>query len=394
MAKVFDWKSSEVQRDIVHIVVQAIVEGKLVVLPTETAYHVVCSALNDDAVRQANALRLSGKVASPSLLTRSAEESFDFSPGMSRIARRAVYRGWPGPLVLELPVAITAEQAEHVASDISVVNQLPQESQSLLVNDGFLAQRVVPHPIVIDAMRLTPGPLLAFPCIDSEGNSIASAAAADDSVGESSAVVVDDGATHFGGFATRIRVDGSDCHLLDAGVIDAEIRHRLFQFVMLIVCTGNTCRSPMAEVLMRKQLSERFPDAFEDPSKIHVSSAGVSAFPGGPASTEAQVVMEKCGLSLRDHQSRTVTEQAVRNADLILAMTSSHRAALLSQFPEAENKVHLLGGDGQDVADPFGGTEAIYRECADQIDRFVEAWVKRVNESWFPNWLPQNQNAS
>lgn len=387
MAKSFDWKSSTDQRDIVHIVVQTLVEGRLAVLPTETAYHVVCSALQGEAVRQLNSLLLSKKVASPSLLVRDSAESFDYSPGMSRVARRAAYRGWPGPLVLELPIDLNAEQLEQFSGNVSLVHRLPEEAKSLLVSDGHIAQRVVPHPVVAEAMNLTPGPLIAAPCIGEGKASISNAAFAKESLDEHCTVVVDDGDTHFGGFAMRVRVSGGSCDVKEFGVIEPDMRDRLFELIVLIVCTGNTCRSPMAEVLMKKRLAERFPDAFANQqSRIHVSSAGLNAFPGGPASSEAQLVMEKCGLNLGSHQSRTVTEQGLRQADLVLTMTNGHRNAILNQFPELEDKVHLLSGGREDVSDPFGGPESVYAACAEQIDGFIEKWVDRIDDSWMPTW--------
>ncbi|MFK7737232.1 MAG: Sua5/YciO/YrdC/YwlC family protein [Pirellulaceae bacterium] len=387
MAKSFDWKSSTDQRDIVHIVVQTLVEGRLAVLPTETAYHVVCSALQGEAVRQLNSLLLSNRVSSPSLLIRDPEETFDYSPGMSRIARRAAYRGWPGPLVLELPVELNAEQFEQFSGNVSLVHRLPEEAKSLLLSDGYLAQRVVPHPVVAEAMTLTPGPLIAAPCVSGDNESISNAVQAKQALDEHCTVIVDDGDTHFGGFAMRVRVSDSTCDVKECGVIEPDMRDRLFELIVLIVCTGNTCRSPMAEVLMKKRLAERFPDAFANQeSQIHVSSAGLNAFPGGPASSEAQLVMDKCGLDLGKHQSRTVTEQGLRQADLVLTMTNGHRNAILNQFPDLESKVHLLSGGREDVSDPFGGTESVYAACAEQIDGFVEKWVERIDDSWVPTW--------
>ena len=136
MGKQLAWKDSGDQRDIVHLVVQGLVEGHLVILPTETTYQVVASALNEAAVGQLTELVQAGLVSDPCLLLRSAEESFDYSPGMSRVARRAVYRGWPGPLVLQLPTGVNAAQGQFVDEDVSLVNRLPEVSQSVLLTEN------------------------------------------------------------------------------------------------------------------------------------------------------------------------------------------------------------------------------------------------------------------
>lgn len=387
MAKLLDWKNSEDQRDIVHLVVQALVEGRLVALPTETAYHVVCSALNENAVSNVKKLLGERKVDSPSMLLRSAEEAFDYSPGMSCVARRAVYRGWPGPLVLELPIRPSSAQGKHVEEDISLAHRLPNVAKEILLTDDFLAQRVVPHAAIVEAMRLTPGPMIAAPCVNDDGSFISSPTEAEQAVGNECTVLVDDSETHFGGNATRIRVDENQCRILSTGVIEPDKRERLFHLAILLVCTGNTCRSPMAEVLLKDLIKKKFPAQADSGNKlVHVASAGLSAFPGGPASVEAQTVMEKRGLSLRNHQSNALSEHSLKNADLVLTMTSGHRNAILDQLPEYESKIHLLSSGTGDVSDPFGGSESLYAECASQIEEYLQAWLGKLDERWFPVW--------
>lgn len=392
MAKLLDWKNGEDQRDIVHLVVQALVEGHLVAVPTETAYHVMASALNVSASEKMNELVGEGKLDPPSLLLRSSEESFDYSPDMSRIARRAVYRGWPGPLVLELPTTSSASRGAQTQSEVSLVHRLPKVSQQLLITDDYLPQRVVPHALVAEAMRLVPGPMIAAPCLTNDSkpdalSSISRPADADARIGEDCTFLVDDGETHFGGSATRIRVNGNRCEIRNEGVIEADRRKRLFHCVILLVCTGNTCRSPMAEVLLKDLLQKAFPElASQFQDLIHVASGGLSAFPGGPASPEAQAVMQRRGLNLKNHQSCSVTEQSLRNADLVLTMTQGHRRAILENLPDLESKIHLLSGEHSDVSDPFGGPESLYAECADQIEQYLQRWVSKIDESWFPDW--------
>ena len=67
-------------------------------------------------------------------------------------------------------------------------------------------------------------------------------------------------------------------------------------------------------------------------------------------------------------------------------MTRSHRQAILEQLPRIESKVHLVSGTAADVTDPFGGSQAVYVACADQIDAFLEQWNRRLDDSLFPVW--------
>jgi protein-tyrosine-phosphatase/tRNA A37 threonylcarbamoyladenosine synthetase subunit TsaC/SUA5/YrdC len=378
MPNTLDWKSSGDPRDLVHIAVQALVEGRLVALPAETAYHVFASGLRPKAVAQLTSLAKSGKSRRPCVFLRSPQEALDYSPRLSVVAARLVSRGWPGPLVLELPADDEHSLAANLAAEVR---------SDLLIDGKFLPQRVAAHEAIVQAMRLLPGPLVAASMTNAEGQAICSGKEASRVAGDQVAAVIDDGATHYGGFATAVRVEGEKCYLTAPGVLDLETVQRLSQFIVLLVCTGNTCRSPMAETIFRNLLSQRFPDLFQDPfPAATIASAGLSAFPGGPASTEAILVMKKRGLNLQNHQSHSITERSLRHADLILTMTQSHRSAILERMPSLAAKTHLLSGSNSDVSDPFGGDESLYEACADQIENYLRGWLNVIEESWFPRW--------
>ncbi|MCA9133652.1 MAG: Sua5/YciO/YrdC/YwlC family protein [Planctomycetales bacterium] len=378
MASTLDWKSSEDPRDIVHIAVQALVEGRLVAFPAETAYHVFASGLKPDAVSSLTALAAEHRTRTPCIFLRSPQEALDYSPTLSRVASRLVHRGWPGPLVLELPAD----------GEGSLVGNLPAAvRQQLLVEGRYLPQRVAAHEAIVQAMRLLPGPLVAASMIDPQGQAICCGREAASAAGAAVVAVVDDGRTHYGGFASSVRVDGRLCQVTAPGVVDQEALHRLSQLIVLLVCTGNTCRSPMAETILRDMLTRRYPQLFNGQMPpASILSAGLSAFPGGPASPEAVSVLKKRGLNLSAHQSRSLTERSLKHADLILTMTQSHRTAIVERMPQLSGRVHLLSGGKNDVADPFGGPEAGYAACADQIEGYLQGWLDQMEESWFPQW--------
>ncbi|MEE9405027.1 MAG: low molecular weight protein arginine phosphatase [Algisphaera sp.] len=127
---------------------------------------------------------------------------------------------------------------------------------------------------------------------------------------------------------------------------------------ILLVCTGNTCRSPMAEVIAC--------DLFKDQPGVVVGSAGVSAGLGGMATVEAVTAMAELGLDLKAHRSRPLTNAMVDEADHVLTMTQSHRAMVVGAIPSAESKTAVLDED-MDVQDPIGGTLEDYRATAEQI---------------------------
>jgi protein-tyrosine phosphatase len=140
--------------------------------------------------------------------------------------------------------------------------------------------------------------------------------------------------------------------------------------ILLFICTGNTCRSPMAEALCKARLADRLGCAIEDLEArgFVVISAGLSAIEGQPAASHAAEVVRTRGGSLRSHASRRITPELVHHADAIITMTRDHRDTLLAHAPEAADRVRLLDPLGDDVDDPIGADRATYLRTADAIE--------------------------
>jgi protein-tyrosine phosphatase len=169
---------------------------------------------------------------------------------------------------------------------------------------------------------------------------------------------------------------------LREGVVAEATLRRLASVMIVFVCTGNTCRSPMAELLMRstiaKQLNCRL-DQLEDRG-ILVISAGIAAAPGCPPSSEAVQVMRDYGLDLAPHEAQPLTEPLVRHADLILTMTQSHLQSIVERWPNAAERTRMLLPEGSDVSDPIGQTVGAYRHCAEQISAAVKEHAERLRQ--------------
>ncbi len=131
---------------------------------------------------------------------------------------------------------------------------------------------------------------------------------------------------------------------------------------VLFVCTGNTCRSPMAACLFNA-FCERQGDG-----KYHAVSAGLQAFPGEPASNGALRAMERRGLNLQEHRAQPVTEALVSNACLIVCMSKAHADALRIRFPLYTDRVCTFSAT---IPDPFGGDDTVYEQTAQTLEAEV-----------------------
>jgi protein-tyrosine phosphatase len=367
---ILDLKKIHDPNDAVHRAVQALAEGKIVGLPTETVYGLAVSGLCPEAVMRLSDHKARDPNRPLAIAVKSADDALDYVPHMSPLGRRLARRCWPGPLTIVFP---------EIGSD-SIISQLPKEVQQRIAGDGSVGIRVPAHPVFLSVLRFCRGPVVLTSANVFGEPEPQDAQQVLQGVGPVIDMLVDDGPCRFGQPSTIVRVDDDRCTILREGVIARKTLRRMANFNILLVCTGNTCRSPMAECLMKEALARQYDCKVEQLAErgIMVASAGVAAQEGSRASREAVTAMAERHLDLSLHESQPVTETLVQSADLILTMTQNHRQALLNYFPLAAGRTHVLSTNGEDVGDPIGGSLEVYRQCAAQIQGYVDQWAQQI----------------
>ncbi|MDZ4772243.1 MAG: L-threonylcarbamoyladenylate synthase [Planctomycetota bacterium] len=341
--------------DIVERVREVLERGALAALPTETVYGLAARADRPDALRRL----MEAKERPPiEALTWHAGDAaaLEAFPRISPMAERLAAKYWPGPLTLVLP---------GVPAGLELV-----------ARDDWTGVRV---PAQIATQKLLAA--LEFPVVMSSANKHGEAPAltADEverQFGGRVNLIVDGGPSRMGESSSVLRLGRGKFELLRPGLFTIEQLRAVAGLKIAFVCTGNTCRSPMAEGLARKFLAERLGAKEREIAAFgfSVMSMGVFASNGAPASKHSVDVLAQEGIDISHHRSKTATLEEVSRMDRVYGLTRGHVEELRKLLPPGKAKsVALLDPDGGDVSDPIGGTVADYERTAAQIRSAIEA---------------------
>ncbi|MCL2304776.1 MAG: L-threonylcarbamoyladenylate synthase [Planctomycetaceae bacterium] len=360
------------QRDlqpVVNSAVSALRAGQLVVLPTETVYGLGASLFHEAALE--HLFRVKGRSPTNPLSVAISGLAMleDLLPNLTELQTRLPRRVWPGPVTVVLPV----EEQEFF------VRQLPPAAKEAVYSNGRIGFRVPNHPLTLEILKQLDQPIVLTSANRSGQGESSDVDEIVEALGSDVDFILEDGPAKSTLPSTVVAIGENEVSILREGIVSRTAVDRLKAKIVIFVCTGNTCRSPMAEVLCRKLLATHFHCSMEEVENYGyvVMSAGVAAGDQFPASSSAQQIMSARGLSLNDHQSQPLNETHIRFADKIYAMTRNHRETILSLWPSADTRLFVLRTDGGDIADPYGGNLALYENCVDQIE---DELIKRMSE--------------
>lgn len=372
MSKIVNIRQADDPRDVIHQAVQCLSAGELVALPTETVYVMCANPVAPAAIERLTPLISDTELPQMVLALQSPEQALDYVPKMTKLGRKFVRRSWPGPVTLVF----------DVGDDEGLTRAFPEASRAAVLTGGAVALRVPAHDVFADVLDLLPAPLMMFGESHSSEN-MTTASACVERFGDLIAMAVDDGSTRYGETSSIVKICGDQWDIVRPGVVSETTLTRLASEMYLFVCTGNTCRSPMAEGLFRKLLSERLEcreDELIDRGFV-VASAGLSAVMGAPPSPEGVAILQEKGVDIRSHESQPLTGRLLDQADHIYTMTCGHRDAILAERPDVADRVDVLARDGCDIPDPIGAGMDEYLRCEAEIERNLRAIIADIEVS-------------
>jgi len=327
--------------------------GGLVIFPTETVYGIAADYNNPKAMQRLREVKKRTENKPFSIHIAQKGLVYNYTSMTDPRLYKLIDHCWPGPLTVVVPARVANQTIGIRMPHNNIALMLVQESQCTVAAPSANFSGHPPPSTCQEALRDLDG------LVD---------------------VAIDGGSAQIGLASSVVDFTQSDPQILREGVITQEDVETITQKKsILFVCTGNSCRSVMAEYLLRDFLPDR--------DDVEISSAGTGVFLHSSASKETLHVLQQEGIDASIHVSQPVTNILLNKSDLILVMTRSHRQQVLERLPAAENRVYLLREFHDeplsthlnlDIPDPIGKPAESYEECLIMIKEAIQKLVHLI----------------
>jgi L-threonylcarbamoyladenylate synthase len=345
-------------------------KGTLVAFPTETVYG-IGSRTTPDAIEKLNKLKNRHPSKHYTLHIAKKQDVLKYVPQPPLRAVKLIKNTWPGP------VTIVFQLSDQQIKDRK--DQLAPQVFDILYKDNTIGIRCPSHPVAVALLAKCVFPIVAPSANIADMPPATTAEEVKNAFDGQIPLILDAGKTTLATSSTVVKAHNASIQILRAGPVSEKEILEKSTVQILFVCTGNSCRSPMAQAIFAHSLAEKLRCTIDKLPQMgyKITSAGTMQIAGMPASCQAVEVCAARGIDISQHKSTAVDQELIESSDIVLAMTKRHIAELADFWPEHKHKYRLLAQDA-DIADPIGWGRDVYEKCAQNIKDAVDKIIDRL----------------